>query len=57
LEAGSRVRPEVLLAASIGGLAVLSFDYTTSYQDAMRGVIEWNERAQAAFEDAHPDAP
>ncbi len=28
-----------------------------SYADAMRGVVQWNERAEAAFEDAHPDAP
>lgn len=46
-----------LLAASVGGLIVLSFDYTTSYEDAMRGVVEWNERAEASFEEAHPDAP
>jgi hypothetical protein len=46
-----------LLAASVGGLVVLSFDYTSSYEDAMRGVVEWNERAEAAFEDTHPDAP
>lgn len=46
-----------LLAASVGGLLVLSFDYTASYEDAMRGVVEWNERAQATFEDQHPAAP
>jgi hypothetical protein len=46
-----------LLAASVGGLIVLSFDYTTSYEDAMRGAVEWNERAEASFQDAHPDAP
>jgi hypothetical protein len=46
-----------LLATSVGGLVVLSIDYTTSYEDAMRGVVEWNERAEAAFDDAHPDAP
>jgi hypothetical protein len=46
-----------LLATSVGGLIVLSIDYTTSYEDAMRGVVEWNERAEAAFDDAHPDAP
>ncbi|HVV53279.1 MAG TPA: hypothetical protein VHO06_26720 [Polyangia bacterium] len=46
-----------LLVASVGGLVVLSFDYTASYEDAMRGVVQWNERAEARFEDAHPDAP
>lgn len=46
-----------LLVASVSGLIVLSFDYTTSYEDAMRGVVQWNERADAAFEDAHADAP
>jgi hypothetical protein len=46
-----------LLATSVGGLIVLSIDYTTAYEDAMRGVVEWNERAEAAFDDAHPDAP
>jgi hypothetical protein len=46
-----------LLAVGIGGLVVLSIDYTSSYEDAIRGVVEWNERAEAAFEDAHQDAP
>jgi len=46
-----------LLAIGIGGLIVLSADYTSSYQDAMRGVVEWNERHERDFENAHPDAP
>jgi hypothetical protein len=46
-----------LLAIGVGGLIVLSFDYTSSYEDAMRGVVEWNERAEAKFDDEHPDAP
>jgi hypothetical protein len=46
-----------LLAAGLGGLFVLSADYTTAYEDAMRGVVLFNERTEAAFEDAHPDAP
>jgi hypothetical protein len=46
-----------LLATSVAGLVVLSVDYTTSYEDAMRGVVEANERAEDAFEAAHPDAP
>ncbi|MEP6652379.1 MAG: hypothetical protein ABJA82_03415 [Myxococcales bacterium] len=46
-----------LLAAGVGGLVVLSIDYTASYEDAMRRLVLFNERAEAAFEDAHPDAP
>jgi hypothetical protein len=46
-----------LLATSIAGVFVLSFDYTSSYEDAMRGVVEWNERAEAEFQSRHPDAP
>jgi hypothetical protein len=46
-----------LLALGTGGLIILSFDYTSSYEEAMRGVVQWNERAEARFEDAHPDAP
>ena len=42
---------------AIGGLIVLSIDYTSAYEDAMRGVVQFNERAEAAFDDAHPDAP
>jgi hypothetical protein len=44
-----------LLATGLGGLIVLSIDYTRSYQDAMRGVVEWNERAEAKFDETHPD--
>jgi hypothetical protein len=46
-----------LLATGLGGLIGLSIDYTSSYEDAMRGVVEWNERAERAFEDSHSDAP
>ncbi|HXT97467.1 MAG TPA: hypothetical protein VN853_14290 [Polyangia bacterium] len=46
-----------LLATSLAGLFVLSFDYTASYEDAMRGVVEWNERAESEFERRHPEAP
>lgn len=45
-----------LLVSGAAGLVVLSFDYTSSYDDAMRGVVEWNERAEATFESAHPEA-
>jgi hypothetical protein len=46
-----------LLATGLGGLVLLSIDYTVSYQDAMRGVVEFNERAEADFEARHPEAP
>ena len=45
-----------LIITGIGGLIVLSFDYTSSYQDATRGVVEWNERAEATFNLTHPEA-
>jgi hypothetical protein len=46
-----------LLATGLGGLIVLSFDYTSSYEDAMRGVIQWNERAESKFNSTHSEAP
>jgi hypothetical protein len=46
-----------LLATSVAGLVVLSIDYTSSYEDAMHRVVIWNEGAEAAFQDAHPEAP
>lgn len=46
-----------LLTMGLAGLVVLSFDYTTSYQDAMAGVLRWNERAELSFEREHPAAP
>jgi len=46
-----------LLATGLGGLVLLSIDYTVSYQDAMRGVVEYNERVEADFETRHPEAP
>lgn len=46
-----------LLTIGVGGLVVLSLDYTLAYNDAVRGVVEWNERVETAFEDAHPEAP
>ena len=46
-----------LLALGVGGLLVLSLDYTAAYQDAIARVVDWNERIESAFEDAHPDAP
>ena len=46
-----------LLAMGFGGLVVLSFDFTNSYEDAMRGVVQWNERVEATFNRLHPAAP
>lgn len=46
-----------LLAAGIGGVILLSIDITAAYQDAMRGVVQWNERMEAAFQASHPGAP
>jgi hypothetical protein len=46
-----------LLAAGLGGVIVLSLDYTSSYENAVRGVVLWNERAEADFNHRHPDAP
>lgn len=46
-----------LLLTAIAGATVLTVDYTNSYQDALRGVLEYNERSERAFEDDHPDAP
>ena len=42
---------------AIGGLVVLSIDYTLAYQDALRAVIQFNEREEVKFEDRHPGAP
>ncbi len=46
-----------LFASALGGLIVLNIDYTTAYEDALRGVVQWNERTESRFLDAHPDAP
>jgi hypothetical protein len=46
-----------LLVTGLGGIIVLSIDYTLSYQDAMRGVVEFNDHVEAGFEARHPEAP
>jgi hypothetical protein len=46
-----------LLVTGLGGLILLSIDYTVSYQDAMAGVVEFNDRVEADFEARHPEAP
>jgi hypothetical protein len=42
---------------AVGGLIVLSIDYTLAYQDALRAVMQFNERKERDFEDRHPEAP
>jgi hypothetical protein len=46
-----------LLLTGIIGATVLAVDYTNSYNDALRAVLEYNERSERAFEDEHPGAP
>ncbi len=46
-----------LLATGLAGLITLSYDFTSSYEDSMRGVVEWNERAESEFNRKHPSAP
>jgi hypothetical protein len=46
-----------LLVTGIAGATVLTVDYSSSYDDAVRRVIEHNEQVEAAFEAAHTDAP
>jgi len=45
------------VAASTAGLIGLQVVYTTSYQDAQRAALEYDERQEAAFLAAHPRAP
>lgn len=46
-----------LLVTGTAGLIILSIDYTSSYQDAVRRVVHYNERKEAEFQDQHPEAP
>lgn len=46
-----------LLVTGIAGAIILTTDYSSSYQDALRAVLEYNERQEAAFEDQHDAAP
>jgi len=45
------------VALGLGGLIVLSFDFTNSYEDAVQGVVKWNEKAEYKFQRSHPTAP
>jgi hypothetical protein len=42
---------------AVGGLVILSIDYTLAYQDGLRAVMQFNERAEMSFEDRHAEAP
>jgi hypothetical protein len=46
-----------LLVVGVAGASVLAIDYSSSYQDAQRAVLELNERQEATFEDRRPAAP
>ena len=46
-----------LLLSAVLGFVILNVDYTVSYEDAIRAVIQFNEREQARFEARHPEAP
>ena len=46
-----------MAALGVGGLVVLSFDYTSSYEDAQRGVVQWNELVESHFYETHPESP
>lgn len=46
-----------LAAVGVFGLFAITFDYTLSYEDAQRGVVRWNEKAEDRFDAAHPQAP
>jgi hypothetical protein len=42
---------------SLTGIVALQVSYASAYSDAQRSVLEFNERQEAAFERAHPEAP
>jgi hypothetical protein len=46
-----------LLMVGVVGASALAIDYSSSYQDAQRAVVDFNERREAEFEDSHPTAP
>jgi hypothetical protein len=46
-----------LILTGVAGVTVLTSDYSSSYQDAQRAVLEFNERSEAEFETSHPTAP
>lgn len=46
-----------LLVTGIAGATVLFVNYSSSYQDATRAVVDFNERVEREFDARHPDAP
>jgi len=46
-----------LLLTGIAGATLLTIDYSSSYADALRAALEFNERSEREFEHAHPTAP
>lgn len=46
-----------LLASGLIGLITLSWDFTSSFEDAMRAVVDFNEREEIIFNKAFPLAP
>jgi len=46
-----------LILTGVAGVTILTSDYSSSYQDAQRAVLEFNERHEAEFENSHPAAP
>lgn len=46
-----------LLLSGVVGASVLTLDYSSSYDNAVRDAVLFNEQQEAAFEHAHPDAP
>lgn len=46
-----------LLLLGLGGLMLLSVDYSLAYTDAQRAVTEFNEAQQEQFESQHAEAP
>lgn len=45
------------ITAGLIGFTVLSYDYADSYEDAMAGVVRYNEKTEQDFEERFPDAP
>jgi hypothetical protein len=45
------------VAVPFVGIILLNVVYTTAYQDAVRAAVQFNERAEEAFTDRHPNAP
>jgi hypothetical protein len=46
-----------LLATGVAGAVIFGVDYSLSYDDVLRSVLEFNDRAEDEFDRRHPDAP